>query len=100
MNTAVVNVKVDPRVKKEAQKVVRDLGISLSGAVNGFLKHLVRTKTIHFSLIEEPGEYLINTLKESKRDLKAGRVISFDNPDTALAFLDKMIANEKKLQKN
>ncbi len=100
MNTAVVNVKVDPQVKKEAQKVAKDLGLSLSGAVNGFLKHLIRTKTIHFSMSEEPSEYFIEALKESKEDIKAGRVVSFDDPNKALVFLDKMIDNEKKLQKN
>jgi len=100
MNTAVVNVKVDPQVKKEAQRIAKDLGISLSGVINGFLKHLVRTKTVHFSLSEEPSDYLINSLAESREDIKAGRVISFDDPEKALRFLDKMIANEKKLQKN
>ena len=100
MNTAVVNVKVDPQVKKEAQKVAKDLGISLSGVVNGFLRHLIRTKTIHFSLSEEPSDYLINSLKESREDIKAGRAVSFDDPGKALAFLDKMINDEQKLQKN
>ncbi len=100
MNTSVVNIKVDPDVKREAQKVAHDLGISLSGVINGFLKHLVRTKTIHFSLNEEPSDYLVHALKESRKDIKMGRVISFDDPDRALAFLDKMIADEKKHQKN
>jgi addiction module RelB/DinJ family antitoxin len=100
MNTAVVNVKVDPKVKREAQKVAKDLGISLSGMINGFLKHLVRTKTVHFSLSEEPSEYLIKALEESRKDIKTGRVVSFEDPNKALAFLDKMIYDEKKLQKN
>ena len=100
MNTAVVNVKVNPQVKKEAQKVAQDLGISLSGIINGFLKHLVRTRSIHFSLNEEPSEYLIDSLKESRQDIKAGKVVSFDDPNKALDFLDEMIANEKKTQDN
>ncbi|OGM15770.1 hypothetical protein A2V56_02440 [Candidatus Woesebacteria bacterium RBG_19FT_COMBO_42_9] len=100
MNTAVVNVKVNPQVKKEAQKVAEDLGISLSGIINGFLKHLVRTRSIHFSLNEEPSEYLIDSLKESRQDIKAGKVVSFDDPNKALDFLDEMIANEKKTQDN
>lgn len=100
MNTAVVNVKVDPQVKQEAQKVAKELGISLSGVINGFLKHLIRTKSIHFSLNEEPSDYLIRSLRESREDIKAGRVVSFADPNKALAFLDKMISDEKKLQKN
>lgn len=101
MNTAIVNVKVDPRVKKEAQRLAEDLGLSLSGLINAYLKQIIRTKTVSFSTAaEEPSEYLINALKESREDIKAGRVVSFDNPDDALAFLDKMIADEKKLRKN
>ena len=101
MNTAVVNVKVDPRVKKEAQRLAENLGLSLSGLINAYLKQIIRTKTVSFSAsAEEPSEYLIKSLKESKEDIKAGRVVSFDDPDKTLAFLDKMITNEKKLQKN
>ncbi|HLA04135.1 MAG TPA: type II toxin-antitoxin system RelB/DinJ family antitoxin [Patescibacteria group bacterium] len=101
MNTAIVNVKVDPQVKKQAQKLAGDLGLSLSGLINAYLKQIIRTKTVSFSAsAEEPSEYLIKSLKESKEDIKAGRVVSFDDPDKALAFLDKMITNEKKLQKN
>ena len=101
MNTAIVNVKVDPQVKKQAQKLAGDLGLSLSGLINSYLKQIIRTKTVSFSAsAEEPSEYLIKSLKESKEDIKAGRVVSFDDPDKTLAFLDKMITNEKKLQKN
>lgn len=88
MNTAVVNVKVDPSVKKEAQKVAKELGLSLSGMINGFLKHLVRTKTVHFSLNEEPSEYLLQALAESKEDIKRGRVSpAFDKADEAVDWL-------------
>lgn len=96
MNTAVVNVKVDPQVKQEAQKVAKELGISLSGVINGFLKHLIRTKSIHFSLNEEPSDYLIRSLKESREDIKAGRVVSFASPEEEFRYLDKLIANDKK----
>ena len=100
MNTAVINVKVNPQTKKEAQMVAEELGISLSGLVNGFLKNLVRTKTISFMVSEEPSEYLLQSLKESKEDINAGRVISFKNPTDALSYLDKIIDNEKKSGQN
>ena|SRR3989344_1834146 len=88
MNTAVVNVKVDPQVKKEAQKVAKDLGISLSGVINGFLRQMVRTKTVHFSLTEEPSDYLISALKESREDIKRGRVSpAFENAADAVSWL-------------
>lgn len=100
MNTAIVNVKVNPTVKRQAQKVAEEMGLSLSALVNGFLKNLVTTKTVTFSASEEPTPYLLRALKESKEDVKAGRVVSFKNPKDALTYLDTMITNEQKAGKN
>lgn len=100
MNTAIVNVKVDPSVKKQAQEVAEEMGLSLSALVNGFLKNLVTTKTVTFTASEKPTPYILRALKESKEDIKAGRVISFKNPKDALSHLDIMIANEQKNRKN
>lgn len=97
MNTAVINVKVDPGLKDEAQKVANDLGFGLSSLVKGFLKSLVRTRTVTFSsLSEEPNDYTLKILKESLNDYKKGRFISFDSPSKAVEFLDKMIVDDKK----
>lgn len=99
MNTAVVNVKVDPMVKKSAQKIARELGISLSGLINGYLRQLIRTKTVTFSTNREiPSDYMIKALKESEEDIKAGRVSpTFTNAKDAIAWLDnprKKYANQ------
>ncbi|MBU1031755.1 type II toxin-antitoxin system RelB/DinJ family antitoxin, partial [Patescibacteria group bacterium] len=66
MNTAVVNVKVNPKVKRDAQQIAQALGLSLSSLINGYLRQIVRTKEVTFSLSEEPSEYMIQALKESK----------------------------------
>ncbi|KKS13359.1 hypothetical protein A2617_00140 [Candidatus Daviesbacteria bacterium RIFOXYD1_FULL_41_10] len=100
MQTAVVNVKVDTKVKKEAHKIAQELGLSLSGLINGYLRQLIRTREVTFSLSEEPSEYMIQALKESKEDIKAGRVISFAEGIDALNYLDEIINDEKKLKKN
>lgn len=90
MNTAVINIKTDPVVKKKAQKVAIELGMSLSGLVNGLLNQVIRTKTVTFSVSnEEPTEYLLQALKESKEDIKVGRVShGFDNVDDAILWLE------------
>lgn len=96
MNTAVINIKTHPKTKKEAQKVAEELGLSLSGLINGFLRHLVKTKEVHFAVSEQPSEYMIQALKESKADIKAGRVISFNNSKDASSYLDKLIDKDAK----
>lgn len=96
MNTAVINIKIEPDIKKKAQQIAGDLGFSLSSLINGYLKQLIRSKRVNFSLSEEPSDYLIQTLKESKEDIKAGRVISFKNSQDALGYLDEMIAHDQR----
>jgi DNA-damage-inducible protein J len=88
MNSTVINIKTDAKVKKEAQKVAADLGLSLSGAINGFLRQLIRDKKIIFTLNEgEPSEYLKSAIKEAEDDRKNGRFYSFKNNREAINFL-------------
>ena len=90
MDSAVINIKTDPKIKREAQKITSDLGLTLSGAINGFLKQLVRDKTILFSLRREiPSAYLLSSIKKAEEEIKNGEVYSFKNNEEALAFLDK-----------
>lgn len=96
MQTAVINIRVEPETKRKAQRITKDLGLTLSAVIEGFLKHLIRSKTVFFSLKEEPTEYLLQTLKESKEDIKAGRVISFDTWEKEKSYLNKLIAHDKK----
>lgn len=89
MNTAVINIRVNSTVKKQAQKTAEKMGLSLSDVINGFLRHLIKTKTVTFTAREEPSAWLIKALKESREDIKAGRVSpSFDNTDDAIAWLN------------
>jgi DNA-damage-inducible protein J len=89
MNTAVINIKTNPEVKEQAQRIASELGFSLSSLLNGYMRHLIKTKTVYFSAkSEEPSEYLIEVLKESEADRKAGRVSpSFDKVNDAIAWL-------------
>ncbi|MBM3209117.1 hypothetical protein FJZ40_02390 [Candidatus Shapirobacteria bacterium] len=97
MDTAVVNVKVEPKLKTEAQSVASALGFSLSSLINGYLRQLIKTKTIYFSLREEePSEYLIKALRESEEERRAGKFKSFKGADEALAFVDKIINERRK----
>ncbi len=91
MNTAVINIKVDPLTKKKAKTVASELGFSLSSLINAYLKQLIRVKTVAFSTVsEEPSDYLLKALKESKEDIKAGRVSPFlTTTDEAIKWLNK-----------
>ncbi len=74
MKTAVLNIKIDPKVKKEAQKVADELGFSISAIVNASLKNLARSKTVSFSILE-PSPRLKRSIASARRDRAQGKSI-------------------------
>lgn len=99
MDTAVINIRIDRVTKNRARKVAEELGLSLSGMITGLLKQVIKTKTITLSASdEEPTEYLIKALKESKKDIKNGFVSPiFDSIEDEIAWLNnpkKKYANQ------
>jgi addiction module RelB/DinJ family antitoxin len=74
MNTAIINIKTESEVKFQAQEVARQFGISLSGLINAYLKQLIRTKKVEFTLEEIPNENLVQVLKQAKIEIKKGNV--------------------------
>ena len=72
MKTAVLNIKIDPKVKKEAQKVADELGFSLSAIINASLKNLARTKTVSFSVLE-PSARLKRAIRSARKDRALGK---------------------------
>lgn len=86
--STVLNVKIDPIVKNKAHKIAEDLGMSLSGVVNVYLRELIRTKTITASLQnEEPSESLLLAMREAQDDYANKRYVSFDSGTKAIEYL-------------
>lgn len=60
-----VNVRIDADVKKEAEKVFANLGLTTSTAINLFYKQVIRTNSIPFELkAEVPNKETLEALKE------------------------------------
>lgn len=90
MQSAVINFTTEEKIKQEAQRVAKKMGISLSMALNNYLKYFVKAKTVIFSADDEiPNQYLIKALKQSEKDVKAGKVSpAFTNAKDAISWLD------------
>jgi len=87
MKTSALSIKIDPKVKYEAQKVANQLGFSLSAVVNASLKKLAREKTISYSLLE-PSPMLKRAIESARRDRKKGKLVGpFSNPADFLKSL-------------
>lgn len=72
MKTAALSIKIDPKVKRGAQKVADELGFSLSAIVNASLKNLMRSKTISYSVLE-PSAMLKRAIKSAREDRARGK---------------------------
>lgn len=81
------NISIDPVVKEEAQALFDNLGMSLSGAVNIFLKQCVREQAIPFRI----GEPVPNAVTlAAMKDAAAGRNLygPFDSVAAAMEALN------------
>jgi addiction module RelB/DinJ family antitoxin len=97
MNTTSLHIQIEPGVKHQAQKTADALGLSLSSVVKALLKQFIRTKSLNVGITERPeipNARLIQDLKQSEEDYKAGRVSSFKTPDDAIAYVSSLIKND------
>ena len=68
MATVNISIKIDEETKKEAQKLFKDLGLSLSTAINIFLKQAIREKGIPFYINSLPeNSELAQAFEEAKQ---------------------------------
>lgn len=96
MKTAIVTIKTEPQVKAQAKKVAEDLGFNLSTLVDAYLRDLIRNQVVYFNMRPEiPNESLKQAIKEADEDRKSGNILSFDNADDAIAYLQDIIDNEE-----
>ncbi|KKQ38927.1 MAG: hypothetical protein US54_C0001G0052 [Candidatus Roizmanbacteria bacterium GW2011_GWA2_37_7] len=97
MSTSVITVKVDSKTKSKFQDIAQQLGMPISSLIRGFIRHLIQTRRVEYSLNEKPTQYLIDALRKSEEDIKKGNMISFNNPKEELSYLQTLIKeNERK----
>lgn len=88
MQTAAIYIRTEPETKRKAQKVAKEIGMTLSGLVNTYLKQVIRTKKLELSF-EEPSEYLKKRIKQAEKNYKAGNTSpAFTNAKEAIKYLE------------
>ena len=69
--TSAINVQVDSTTKQEATAILNDLGLSMSAAINLFLKQVVKRDGLPFEVVNpKPSKELRKVLKEVKKTKK------------------------------
>ena len=72
---AQISLRVDDDVKHNAEKTLDDIGLSMSAAINIFLKTVARENRIPFELSADPfySANNIRYLENVMRDIKEGK---------------------------
>ena len=104
MNTTSLHIKIEPDIKKQAQKAADDLGLSLSAVMKSLLKQFIRTKRLSVEAggiqrPEIPNARTRQLLKQAEQDMKAGQGISFKSSKEAISYIDALIENDRQLTK-
>ncbi len=81
--TTAITVRLDPQVKKDAQAILTDLGLTTTQAVSLFFKQISLNKGLPFA-VEIPNEQTIQAIEDglNKRNVK-----TFENAEAALNYL-------------
>lgn len=91
MNNSAIYIKTARETKEKAMQVADELGLSLSAILNGYLKQLIKTKTVTFSSLDEiPNETTRVAIKQAEEDYKKGNTSpAFKSGEEAVAWLEK-----------
>ena len=75
---AQVSFRIDDKIKKDAEQVCDDIGISMSAAITIYLKRLGKERRIPFDLVADPfySSKDIEVLDKRIADIKAGKNVS------------------------
>jgi len=87
MSYAVINLKTDPKLKKQATEVAGQLGISISAVLNNELRRFAAEQSVVFDIPEAPNPKTAKELAASKKQIEAGDYHRFADNKKALDFL-------------
>lgn len=89
MATANLNIRTDKEIKDQAEQIFAELGITMSTAVNIFLRTAVREHGIPFALkLDVPNDTTAEAIEEGRRMLKDPTAPRYSSMESLKAALD------------
>jgi DNA-damage-inducible protein J len=82
------NVRIDKRVKQEADALYKSMGMTLSSAINLFLtQSLIQGKLPIAEVIAEPAyaDAVLRDVRETERAVREGTATVYETPDALFA---------------
>ncbi|HEY4515278.1 MAG TPA: hypothetical protein VJJ22_03980 [Candidatus Paceibacterota bacterium] len=76
MQTAIINIKAEPKLKRQAQRVAANLGLPLGTVLNNYLRQFVVDQRVEFRHPLMPNKATARSLRAIDRDIAKGRNMS------------------------
>lgn len=88
-STTNLNIRTDRELKEESEHIFSELGLSMTTAVNMFLRATVRENGIPFSLkLEEPNAVTVQAIEEGRRIANDPDYPTYHDMESLRASLD------------
>jgi addiction module RelB/DinJ family antitoxin len=89
---SIINIKTDKEVKKNAQKIAKDIGLSLSDVINASLRNFIRTREVYFSTIPRITPEFERLIGKIDKDIKEKKnlSLSFSSSEGINDYLDNL----------
>ena len=84
-----MSIRTDSELKAQAEKVLSQLGMNMTGTINMFLQQIVRDQAVPLSLSLSSEQSLYADLLRAKTDRERG--VEYLDVDTVLCAIDRAI---------
>ena len=102
MHTTSLHVKIEPEIKRDAEKVADELGLSLSAVMKALLKQFIRTRKLSVELVDRPeipNAAFRRRLAQTEKDIAQGKGRVFKDHKEVLTYLDALIEHDQRQNK-
>ena len=88
MESTNLNIRTDKEIKTAAEKIFAELGLTMTTAVNIFLRQTIRENGIPFAL-DVPNDTTLAAIEEGRRIARDPSVRGYTNMDDLRAALEQ-----------
>lgn len=88
---AMIQARVDAKSKKQAEEILKQLGITLNDAVRMMVNQIIHSRALPFQpKLPTEDEFIAQAIADAEDDIKAGRIRGpFKSAEELIADLDK-----------
>jgi DNA-damage-inducible protein J len=88
--TTNLSIRINVETKKEAEEMFDSMGMSLTTAINVFIKQSLRTRSIPFQItMDVPNAVTLAAMQEARQLANDSKAKTYTNVEDALAELKK-----------